>query len=494
MKLYLGDNIRRKRIERDMTQSELAAMLGVSAQTVSRWEQCQVYPDIEFLPTLSRIFSCTIDELVGREDVYRDRLYSASHEARVKADEEPTRENFLAAFALGEQLYRLSGDTGDLLELWRLCKKMKSFGFSDEDPEREDKIRRRFKDELPKIDSPLWRSYYIGAFFHLEDDDHLEFWRDLAAPKHAQTFDDLMIARARTRNQKDYQVLVEERAYEQFLTFVSMVETGAFVPAGMQCGLFPCELLRALRDFAFSLGDEKRFLIPMMQTEGMLVRGYFEAGRKEEAYALLPELRRFIERAKEIVRAGGRNSDEIVEGLSPKTSYRSLDGRVMTALGIHLANTDDERVRELHESVGSDFIEQKKSAEELERAERIKKEFAVLLDAGRAEFDKRAISDPDRYALRDRIPQITVLESERGNIYTFYEKNCFSGSPEKDKLFAALKKSGDTKIRRAVVMIAREGFDVPSAMLRGDLLSLDSKNNETEFFTGRRTMTIKQMR
>lgn len=57
-----------------LTQAELAEMLGVSCQAVSKWEQQTNCPDIMLLPDLARIFGITIDELFGnqreREIVY----------------------------------------------------------------------------------------------------------------------------------------------------------------------------------------------------------------------------------------------------------------------------------------------------------------------------------------------------------------------------------------------------------------------------------------
>lgn len=38
MKLNIGENIRGLRKQKDITQEQLAEMLGVSCQSVSRWE------------------------------------------------------------------------------------------------------------------------------------------------------------------------------------------------------------------------------------------------------------------------------------------------------------------------------------------------------------------------------------------------------------------------------------------------------------------------
>ncbi|MHC1722123.1 MAG: helix-turn-helix domain-containing protein [Aminipila sp.] len=54
-----------KRKEKAITQEELAAYIGVSKASVSKWETEQSYPDITFLPQLAAYFNISIDELVG---------------------------------------------------------------------------------------------------------------------------------------------------------------------------------------------------------------------------------------------------------------------------------------------------------------------------------------------------------------------------------------------------------------------------------------------
>ncbi len=65
MKLNIGINIKRMRKERDITQEEFAQMLGVSCQSVSRWENSLCYPDMEFLPVIADFFGVTVDKLLG---------------------------------------------------------------------------------------------------------------------------------------------------------------------------------------------------------------------------------------------------------------------------------------------------------------------------------------------------------------------------------------------------------------------------------------------
>lgn len=54
-------NMRR---EKGITQDELAAYIGVSKASVSKWETGQSYPDITFLPQLAAYFNISIDELM----------------------------------------------------------------------------------------------------------------------------------------------------------------------------------------------------------------------------------------------------------------------------------------------------------------------------------------------------------------------------------------------------------------------------------------------
>lgn len=61
----IGDNIARFRKEKGLTQEELAAQVGVSSQSISKWENHTTMPDILLLPVLAGIFDVCIDDLFG---------------------------------------------------------------------------------------------------------------------------------------------------------------------------------------------------------------------------------------------------------------------------------------------------------------------------------------------------------------------------------------------------------------------------------------------
>jgi tellurite methyltransferase len=65
MKETLARNISRYRKERGLTQEELAQILGLSFQAVSKWENAQTMPDISLLPELSNALDINVDKLLG---------------------------------------------------------------------------------------------------------------------------------------------------------------------------------------------------------------------------------------------------------------------------------------------------------------------------------------------------------------------------------------------------------------------------------------------
>ena len=61
----ISEQIALLRKEKGLTQEELAEKIGVSAQTISKWENGVTLPDILLLPIIADIFGITIDELYG---------------------------------------------------------------------------------------------------------------------------------------------------------------------------------------------------------------------------------------------------------------------------------------------------------------------------------------------------------------------------------------------------------------------------------------------
>ena len=73
MTIYFGENLKRLRKEKELTQETLAEFLGVSFQAVSKWERGETYPDIIMLPVIASFFNVTIDDLLGVDKVQKEQ-------------------------------------------------------------------------------------------------------------------------------------------------------------------------------------------------------------------------------------------------------------------------------------------------------------------------------------------------------------------------------------------------------------------------------------
>ena len=61
--MEMGQKIKQLRYKAGLTQEQLAEQMGVSAQSVSKWETGASMPDISLLPILAETFGVSIDEL-----------------------------------------------------------------------------------------------------------------------------------------------------------------------------------------------------------------------------------------------------------------------------------------------------------------------------------------------------------------------------------------------------------------------------------------------
>lgn len=65
--MNLGNKIMTLRKKNNMSQEELAEKVGVTRQTISKWELEETSPDITQAKTLSKIFKVSLDELVNND-------------------------------------------------------------------------------------------------------------------------------------------------------------------------------------------------------------------------------------------------------------------------------------------------------------------------------------------------------------------------------------------------------------------------------------------
>lgn len=66
--MTLGEKIAKQRKEQNYTQEQLAEILNVSRQSVSKWESDIAYPETEKLIKMGKLFDCSMDYLL-KEDI-----------------------------------------------------------------------------------------------------------------------------------------------------------------------------------------------------------------------------------------------------------------------------------------------------------------------------------------------------------------------------------------------------------------------------------------
>lgn len=84
MELHIARELKNLRKRRDLTQEELANILGVTPQAVSKWERGEGCPDVALLPGIAVFFGVSLDELFGMAEL-RGRARLEEYHARWKA-------------------------------------------------------------------------------------------------------------------------------------------------------------------------------------------------------------------------------------------------------------------------------------------------------------------------------------------------------------------------------------------------------------------------
>lgn len=92
MNMNIGSAIKKLRVDRKITQEEIAEYLGISFQAVSKWETGTTLPDITLLPEIATFFGVRIDDLFSVD--HEDELKRIDH---ILAYEELSEQSYLYA-------------------------------------------------------------------------------------------------------------------------------------------------------------------------------------------------------------------------------------------------------------------------------------------------------------------------------------------------------------------------------------------------------------
>jgi transcriptional regulator with XRE-family HTH domain len=82
--MYLSENLKKYRVLKNLTQEDLAEFLGITPQSVSKWERGESCPDITLLPALANIFETSVDLLLGMDTIRAEETRYNIHKKAVE--------------------------------------------------------------------------------------------------------------------------------------------------------------------------------------------------------------------------------------------------------------------------------------------------------------------------------------------------------------------------------------------------------------------------
>ena len=171
MSLPISNVIRRLRRERDITQEELAAAVGVTYQSVSRWENGQAYPDMELIAKIAGFFNISTDILFGTDKESINTKLEAHYEKINKVQHDP--EEFYQACKAAYDEFPKEYSFG----IW-LCR---CYIENNTRPYEEhlDEIRAICKNIMDNCTDEDHRIEAMHMIAVAEDEEHLSAWLDM---------------------------------------------------------------------------------------------------------------------------------------------------------------------------------------------------------------------------------------------------------------------------------------------------------------------------
>lgn len=141
-------NLKRFRVAKNMTQEQAAEALGVSTQTVSRWECNTTLPDVTILPKIAALYCVTIDDLYKETsmayDNYAQRLgsvFEATHKI----------EDFMPAYVEYQKLLKSGRYNTEDLRLYGILYQYMMQVCRDKAEEIFDRVIRKGPTEDPQV-------------------------------------------------------------------------------------------------------------------------------------------------------------------------------------------------------------------------------------------------------------------------------------------------------------------------------------------------------
>jgi len=223
MKLYIGEQLKALRKEKQITQEVLADVLGVSYQSVSRWELGVCYPDMELLPSIANYFGVTIDRLLSNDAVSKEAEEKRFYE---KLNSLPF--GSLEQMQFVEEYYHKHPDNNYIAYV--LQDIMKNYLLVNMD---------KVSDYLPdmiklyhRLKGTCWHEGAVGNIICVCPEEDLEQWLDLCSWNSSYTRRGCLVSRydVQLGHQKEYHLHQSIEAFENFALQLDRRFPDAFGP------------------------------------------------------------------------------------------------------------------------------------------------------------------------------------------------------------------------------------------------------------------------
>lgn len=501
MKIQIADNIKKYRMARGFTQSDLAILLSVSTQAVSKWENGQTFPDITALPLLAKYLDVSIDELMGTEESHSWRLKKELRDLKqaINDDQSEKAEKELRILEIYEEL--ASTENYYLISYFQRLMSVKNEANScikiTED--RVTKARQLLKDRL-RTSNMSERVQLLSAIAAYEDEEKLEQWADeYELPEHIKTsfWDELLLSRyAKQKSVDKFNEFNQKILYKQVKNTVYFLTESVFYnmkdQEGGLCTLqryrMALDTLNLYSNRADDIFIFVRIMLEIQYAELLLINECSEESL--EMFLLASKHLSILYDLPDGCMLNG--SVSLLDTVSIVISRNDKYDKCIFNIGRYEKNPQFDKIREdkrftgFMESLNKFFPSPNCRSWMNEKGnDNLDAQWQMLLD--RAGKEAASLSDGNT----------VVMLTSGGTVHSisFRDMNSACDAEGAMKFLLEKKKSGDSKIEKLICMWHDGGIDIPSFAFREALLAVDSKNLSTQMllngFEGYVVKTVK---
>ena len=484
MQISIAENIRRFRSKKGFTQSDLAILLSVSAQAVSRWESGQAFPDITLLPLLAKYLNVSIDKLLEQEGQRNKTLKKELHERMqvIINNEAENIQNKLRILDIYEEL----GHTEDIylngyfqqLMCVKKDEKLNIIGLDERITTARQMIRNRLKTANMHD-----RISLLNSVVSFEDEDKLELWtEEYLLPQYMKSNigDELMLSRYIRQNNIDkINIQNQKILYEQIKNIVFYLTDSVYCVKEKATEFNnPARYKMALDTLSlYSTHVDDIFIFDRIVLEERYAQALLFNGLVEDSLAMFSQINEHLSilyhLSEGCILHGSvpvLNTVQIVIEVNDKLECAmNMGGYEKNPLFDQIR--DNERFTKYITTLEKFFPQQKCRSWVNEKGENVLDvQWEMLINRAKMEADK--LSDGNVIAIITAQGTFFSLSFQDVNSETDHEKIL--------KDLIEIKKNGTAKIERLICMWHDGCIDLPSFAFREELLSIDSSNYSTK--------------